>query len=279
MTFFQLINASISPLITKGEVFFLLEDTFEMTRSQLIASLQEAVPDGVFLQKFQKNIDRRRMGEPLAYILGNTSFLGTSFNVKPDVLIPRPETELLVLAIISYCKNRGVKNPLIIELGYGSGCILLSLALKLPGLKGYGWDVSHRAYEVASENQAALSCNSVTFYHGDFFENNKVDSLLKEKNLIFVSNPPYIPTSDISLLDTDVKQYESSIALDGGNDGLDFYRRCFRLFKNRDIPQFYEIGIRQKDPLYQLAEQEGYPSISVDNDYQGISRVFKLNGY
>ncbi len=278
MTFFQLINASISELVTKDEVFFLLKDSFEITRSQLIASLQEAVPDGVFLQKFQKNIDRRRTGEPLAYILGNASFLGTSFNVKPDVLIPRPETELLVLAVISYCKNRGIKNPLIIELGYGSGCILLSLALKFPRLKGYGWDISQIAYDIASENQTALGCDSVTFYHGDFFEDNKVTSLLREKNVIFVSNPPYISTADIALLDTDVKQYESSIALDGGNDGLDFYRQCFQLFKGTDVSQFYEMGIGQKVHLCQLAKQNGYLSISVDDDYQGIPRIFKLNG-
>tara|TARA_B100001142_G_scaffold26532_1_gene23984 strand:+ start:347 stop:1198 length:852 start_codon:yes stop_codon:yes gene_type:complete len=283
MTFVQLINSITTQLksakieTAKEDTLLIIQTIFSLTRSQLLAKLQDHIPKSPSLKQLNSYINRRCTGEPLALILGNTSFLGYPFIIKPGILIPRPETELLVTQVSLFCQSQNLTSPTILELGYGSGCILLSLARQFPNLKGYGWDISKIAYSIAKENQQKLTCPNVTFYHQDFFTDPKVKQLIQYPNTIFISNPPYIPTKTLSKLDQSVTQFEPLTALDGGHDGLIFYKKCFQLFQKSQTPQFYEIGINQKEKLIKIAKKNGCTKYKYYTDYHHIPRILKIN--
>lgn len=229
------------------------------------------------LAKFRSYVLRRGQLEPLAYILGEKAFMRNSFKVTPATLIPRPETELLVESIIKAApKLRADSDVKILDIGTGSGAIIVSLLDYLPNAKGVGVDISVDALVVARENAEKIGVlERCGFIRSDVFSRLPSD----KKFDIIVSNPPYIPTEDISTLAMDVQQ-EPLFALDGGADGLDFYRRiCAEASEHMEENALlaFEIGYDQAEAVQKLCRENGFASTAVRKDYAGLDRmVFAL---
>ncbi len=221
-------------------------------------------------------LKRRIAGEPLAYILGEVEFMGFKFKVTKDVLIPRPDTEILVETAVKIAKDNFSphnNSPVeILDIGTGCGCIAISLAKSLPLAAVDATDKSPEALRVAKEN-AALNNVRVSFSQSDLFPDSELPITSYD---IIVTNPPYIPTQEISKLQPEV-QNEPCLALDGGVDGLDFYRRIARESGGYLLPQGFlimEIGFGQKEAVKNIFEETtGYKIIEVVKDYSGIDRV------
>jgi release factor glutamine methyltransferase len=217
----------------------------------------------------------RMRGEPLQYILGKTEFMGLEFKVSPDVLIPRPETELLVEVALAAARLLNVSGPLeILEIGTGSGCIAVSLAKFIPRAKISATDVSPEALEIARENAAAFGVQDrVKFIHSDLF------AALPRSNkgyALCISNPPYVVSSQIQRLQPELS-FEPRIALDGGSDGLEFYRKLINpIYSYLDDHGLLiiEIGLGQKDAVLDMLRDSGKFQVrDVIKDYNRIDRV------
>lgn len=221
-----------------------------------------------------KVIKRRMTGEPLQYILGKTEFMGLEFKVNADVLIPRPETEILVEKAIALTHNleTGVHKPRILDMCTGAGCIAVSLAKFIIPLKIDAVDVSREALGVAQANARAHRVE-VNFILSDLFNSC---SLKPYSYDIIVSNPPYIPSAEIDNLETEVK-CQPAIALDGGRDGLDFYRRIIAqapryLRKNGFLAM--EIGFNQREAIKDIfRDYSNFEIVEVVKDYSQIDRI------
>ena len=217
-------------------------------------------------------LKRRIDTEPLQYILGKTEFMGLEFRVGPDVFIPRPETEIVVETALNLVHSSKFRVQSVLDLGTGSGCIAISLAKFLPHLNITATDISERALEIARQN-AIINNVKIKFLCGDLFDNHELRTTNYE---LIISNPPYIPTQDLATLQPEIK-WEPRIALDGGRDGMDFYRRIIK-----EIPDFLEkdgflvleIGHGQLEPLRELFRKSGcLEIIEILKDYSGIDRV------
>ena len=201
---------------------------------------------------YVKNIKRLISGEPLQYITGVQEFMKLNFIVNKDVLIPQPDTEILVEEVIKIANK--MENPIILDLCTGSGAIAVSLAKNVPNVKIIATDISKKALEIAKYN-AKLNgvLNSI-----DFIESNLYNKIKNIKFDVIVSNPPYIATSEIQKLPKDVRQ-EPVIALDGGKDGLDFYRKIYdkgNEFLNRQGYICVEIGYNQREAVKKIIEKK-----------------------
>ncbi len=222
------------------------------------------------LKKYREYVLRRGRQEPLAYILGEKAFMDYVFKVTPAVLVPRPETELLVESLVKM--NGSTKKIKILDIGTGSGAIIVSLLSLLPLAEGTAVDISPAALAVAVENAQSMGVsNRFQPVLSDLYNNLPTG----EKYNIIVSNPPYIPTADLSTLAADV-QKEPRGALDGGKDGLDFYRRIIAGAERFLLPEgllAFEIGIGQADDVVRLCLEQGLPITAVLKDYVGIERM------
>ncbi len=218
---------------------------------------------------FWKYIKRLESGDPVQYITGSCEFMSLDFEVTPATLIPRSDTEILVEAVIQAANT--IPNPKILEVGSGSGCIAISLAHYIPNSKVISVDISDDALDVARRNAAANRVSDRT----DFVKHNIFDGFNFCKDIpdIIVSNPPYIPKADILTLDKKVKDFEPLTALDGGDDGLDFYRfiaqNC-NLSKNGYLA--FEVGINQAKYVAEIMSQR-FEDIKIIPDLAGIERV------
>ena len=223
------------------------------------------------LAQFKQYVVRRAAHEPLAYILGEKAFMRNMFKVTPDTLVPRPETELLVESIVMAAEAVG-GDVKILDIGTGSGAIIVSLLDYLPQAKGVGVDISVGALTVAKENAVAIGvAERVGFLRSDVYSALPLD----KKFDIIVSNPPYIPAADIAGLAKDV-QNEPIGALDGGEDGLDFYRRITKeapLHMVEDGLLAFEIGIYQGEAVAEMCKAAGFGAVAIRKDYAGIERM------
>ena len=222
------------------------------------------------LTEYRGYVARRAQQEPLAYILGEKAFMKHSFKVNPAVLVPRPETELLVESVAKAAA--GVGAPSLLDLGTGSGAIIVSLLELLPEAVGTAVDISAAALAVAGENAEAIGVSSrLTLVESDLFAGLPAGQAFD----IIVSNPPYIPAADIAGLAADV-QREPRGALDGGSDGLDFYRRiaagCGTWLKPDGLLAF-EVGIGQAQQVAGLCRQAGLTVTALRKDYAEIERM------
>lgn len=228
---------------------------------------------GAELSQYKNYVARRGQHEPLAYILGEKEFMRNSFKVTPATLVPRPETELLVESLIKAA--RGLKadgDVKILDIGTGSGAIIVSLLDYLPNAKGVGVDISVDALIVAEENSRRIGVRErAGFMQSDLFSRIPVD----KKFDIIVSNPPYIPAADIAGLAKDV-QKEPRGALDGGADGLDFYRRIISEAMDHMTDEgilAFEVGINQAQVVAELCRKAGFKATAIRKDYADIERM------
>ncbi len=231
------------------------------------------IPENI-IPKIDEFLQRRAKREPIQYILGYTEFYGLKIKVESGVLIPRPETELLAEEAIKIISKFEIRNSKFkfLDLCTGSGCLALALAKEFPEVKVYGADTSEVAIRYAKDNVELNNINNVTFLRGNLFE--------PFKNLFFdliVSNPPYIRKDNIKNLQIEVKDWEPVEALDGGIDGLDYYRMIIpgaRGYLKENGYLILELGVGQSDAVRKLAEDEGFKNISLVKDYAGIERIF-----
>jgi len=221
-------------------------------------------------------LTRRTGREPLQYILGYTEFYGLKIKVGTGVLIPRLETELLAEEAITTIANCNLQkiNCKFLDLCSGSGCIALALAKAFPDARVYGTDMSDDALGYARDNAGLNNIKNVIFLKGDLFKP------VKDRQFdMIVSNPPYIRKDDMKLLQPEIIDWEPVAALDGGEDGLDYYRKIISgagdYLKVNGI-LLLEIGIGQSDPIREMAADEGFDNIQILKDYAGIDRIVKL---
>lgn len=219
-------------------------------------------------------IERRLKKEPLQYILEECYFYNIRIKVGPGVLIPRPETEILVEKVIerkNFITNTGNK---ILDLCTGSGCIALAIGKNVPEFQIFGIDISEKAVKYAVQNKALNDIKNVTFLVGDLF------TPFKEKTFACITaNPPYVKTDEISKLQPDVKNYEPLEALNGGEDGLNFYRKIIKnvgKYLLNDGLIFLEIGKGQNKAVQDIALMEGFNVVEVVKDTARIERVIIL---
>ena len=225
------------------------------------------------LTAFRIAVKQRAARLPVAYITGSKEFMGLEFQVTPAVLIPRPDTEVLVETALGLLKE--VESPEILDIGTGSGAICVSMLVNLPSAKGTTVDISPDAIAVARGNANKHQVSErLTFCLGDLFS-----PVAGRKFHGILSNPPYIPEADIAQLTPEVRQ-EPNLALDGGVDGLDFYRRIIeegRLYLASGGFIAMEVGIGQASLVAGLAEKTGFFKVSnIVKDYGGIERVVVL---
>ena len=221
--------------------------------------------DNIVIEEFEKGINRLIQGEPIQYITGFKEFMGYRFLVNQNVLIPQPDTEILVEEVLKLCKAKDK----ILDLCTGSGAIAIALSKLNKESKVYASDISLEALKVAKENNKNLNTD-VTFIQSDLFNN------IEDKFDIIVSNPPYIETRTIETLSKQV-QNEPKLALDGGEDGLKFYRKIVAEATNYLNQNGYlclEIGYNQKDSVIQLIKQSNrYKEIYCKKDLAGNDRI------
>lgn len=224
------------------------------------------------LQDFRQCVERRRCGEPVAYIVGRKEFWSLTFEVNSHVLIPRPETEILVEEVLKICSSLKAIGLRILEIGTGSGAIAVSLAHELPSSQIVATDISLDAINIASRNaQINNVADQISFLKGHLFE-----AVSGEFDII-VSNPPYVSREEYDLLPAGVRDFEPALALLSGADGMSFHRDIIKaggIYLKPGGWIFMEIGAGQEDYIeYMLNASNLYDNIAFRADYAGIKRV------
>lgn len=254
------------------EIEIFLQHIFGYKKIDLYINFEEEVTPKN-LKRLREFIKRRVENEPIQYITGVSNFYGRDFYVNKNVLIPRPETEILVNVSIDYLSSK--KNPYIIDVGTGSGCIAITLAKELPSSKVIAIDYSQQALNIAKENAELVGVKNIEFLKLDFLSEN-----LNYVADAVVSNPPYIAQEDIQSLMIDVKEFEPHRALTDNADGLEFYRifanKLDVILKKKGV-LIIEVG-RGNHPVEvkKLFEESGYNDIEMINDYNKDVRVLKI---
>ena len=243
----------------------LLEAVCGTDRTTLFAHPDREVTEKEY-ERYGNYLERRASHIPLQHITGEQEFMGLTFAVNGDVLIPRQETELLVEEVMLHLHD-GMR---ILDLCTGSGCILCSLLHYSNHCEGVGADLSEKALAVAKENAARLQTEQVTFLQSDLFE--KVEGSFE----IIVSNPPYIRSDVIPTLMEEVREHEPYMALDGRKDGLYFYREIISgapAYLKKGGMLFFEIGFDQGEAVSSLMRENGFRDVCVKKDYSGFDRI------
>ncbi len=259
----MLTDANISEALLDARL--LLEHVCHTNRTDLLVHGDREVSEENRKQ-YMDYIERRKCREPLQHITGEQEFMGLTFMVNKDVLIPRQDTEVLVEEVMRYLHD-GMD---ILDMCTGSGCILLSLLRYSNGCRGVGADISTKALDIAKSNAENLQITNVHFTQSDLFQE------IEGKYDIIVSNPPYIKTDVIPSLMEEVKDYEPLSALDGKESGLFFYDKIIEKapeYLNGGGYLFFEIGHDQAEPIVERMKQNGFKDVTVVKDYAGHDRV------
>lgn len=229
-------------------------------------------------ERLNDMVSRRVSHQPVCKILGRKAFYKNEFIVNGHVLSPRPDTEILVEKAIELAKKFQLYD--MIDFGTGSGCILLSVLAEVQAARGVGVDISAEALSIARQNAQKLNLQPrASFILGSWFDEN-LAALLKQKFSLLVSNPPYIPSADISELETEVKNYDPLLALDGGTDGLRDYRRLAQaapLILADGAYILLEVGINQARDVAKIFTEQGFILEEILKDYGGIERCVVLH--
>ena len=243
------------------DVQVILSDIMGVTRDFFIANSHINVSINT-IKKFNHAIKRRINREPVAYIIGKKEFWSQDFAVNHATLVPRPETELLIYKVVDFFKNKRIN---VLDIGTGSGCILLSILKELDFSRGVGIDISTKAIKTAQINSKNLN-----LFHQSKFKVFDISKFNVGKYDLIVSNPPYIPSKDIKNLSKDIINYEPLIALNGGLDGLDLIRKV--IYKSNSLLKrngllAIEIGFNQYLKVSSLLKQYGFREMSRQCDY------------
>lgn len=246
----------LSHLLFKPKEFIIFNPDFELSGNEV--------------SRFEDLISRRQKFEPISHIIQKREFYSRDFIVTKDVLDPRPDSETLIEYVLKNFKDKNLK---ILELGVGSGCLIITLLSELNGAIGKAVDISINAIKIAKQNRAKHNLeNRLEIIESDLFSNIKDN----EKFDLIISNPPYIKTLDIDLLQDDVKNFEPISALDGGDDGLDFYRQIAKysgqyLLDNGSV--IVEIGANQEKEIVEIFQQNSFNFVGEQKDLAGIIRI------
>ena len=245
----------------------LLSQTINQNRKYVILNSQKKLNDK-YLNNFYSLVDRRKKGEPIAYLIKKKYFWNESFYVNKNVLIPRSDTEILIEETLKLFNKNSTQN--VLDIGTGSGCILLSILKERSKFLGIGIDISKKAVNVARFNAKVHQLsNRVKFYNSD------VDKFLIGKYDIILSNPPYIKKQDIKYLEKDVARYEPKLALDGGRDGFSEINKVIcktsRLIKKKG-KFILEIGFDQKNRVLNILKNYDFYVNKVVKDYSQNDR-------
>ena len=252
----------------------LLAHVLGVDRTHLLTRSDDQVGESNY-EEYLALIARRAAGEPLQYITGHQEFFGLDFHVTPSVLIPRPETEFLVERIIKLVDD-SIESPLIVDVGTGSGCIAVALAVNVPRAQLIATDLSVAALEVARMNAARHGvARKIQFLQGDLLEPLAIRRLENSVDVL-ASNPPYVNEGKPYLVQREVREWEPREALFGGVDGLEFFRRLLV-----DSPRYlrpggslvFEIGFSQLDAIRGIIHGSAWELVDVACDLQGIPRT------
>ena len=250
---------NITSSILDSEI--LLSKTINKSREELLINLDQKIDEKNIL-KYRSYLERRSKNEPIAYILEEREFWSKKFQVTKNTLIPRPETELLVDKLVKIFMGKKLS---ILDIGTGSGCIVISLLNSLNRSNGVGVDVCKNAIITAKKNGVKFNLqNRLKFFNKSFI------NIFNQKFDLIVSNPPYIMRKDIKNLSDDIKRYEPRIALDGGNDGLDLIKKV--IYKSKDILKIngtlaLEIGNEQHKKVSKILKNNNFKIENIIKDY------------
>ncbi len=245
----------------------LLAHAIGTTRTQLVIDMQKPLAEGE-LARFRDLVKRRRMREPVAYLVGQREFYGRTFRVDARVLVPRPDTETLVEVALARTRATSM-SARALDLCTGSGCVAITLARERPTIQVIGADISPGAVAVAEENALRLGAYNASFVTCDLYGDLGAFDWI-------TANPPYIATSEVSALAPDIARFEPRVALDGGPDGLDIVRRIVlgaRAHLRAGGVLAIEVGQGQADRAATLLHEAGFGEIERARDYARIERV------
>ncbi len=270
----------VSELITKGSKILrdnkisshlldselIMSRVLNLSREKMLILNEKKVSKKIY-NNFYKIIDRRSHNEPLAYLFKEKEFWSKKFYIDKKTLIPRPETELMVEFLVKHFRK---KNVYILDIGTGSGCILLAFLSEIKSSQGVGIDISKRAINNAKKNAKILK-----LYNRIKFLNRSLEEIYDKKFDVIVSNPPYISSHKIKNLSEDIKRFEPRIALDGGNDGLDVIKKVIykssTILKRKGILAL-EIGNGQFKNVSQILKKNGFRDKFLIRDYRSNIR-------
>ena len=245
----------------------LLSSSIKRDKKHIILNPKEIL-NSEQLGKFKSLIERRKKGEPIAYLINKKEFWKDEFFVNKDVLIPRPDSELIIEQVLKiYSKDMQLQ---VLDIGTGSGCILLSILKERPNFYGTGIDISKKSINVSKFNAKQLNLtNRVKFFHSsvDNFNNGKYD--------IIVSNPPYIEQLSLKYLEKDVVNFEPKLALSGGFDGFSKIRKVINkssILIKKNGKFILEIGFNQKNKVIKILKEEGFYVNKAIKDYGNNDR-------
>ncbi len=253
----------------------LLAEALGKDRTYLIVNFNQQLPEDI-LSKFRAMIDRRAAGEPLQYITGHQEFFGFDFEVTPDVLIPRPETEMIVEETIRLVQVDRIARPVIIDVGAGSGCVSVALARELSAARVIAGDISEPALRVARRNAARHGVEDrIAFVASDL-----LDAFVEEGFTDFIlSNPPYVSEEEFHSLQREVRDWEPRLALTDSGDGLSVYRKLLEEAPSRLKPGGHlilEMGYTQSEKILAMVDHQVWGTVRPLDDLQGIPRTIVL---
>lgn len=247
------------------DIWLLLERFADIKKSEYFAN-QDMQISKVQADQIEEAVEKRINHIPLQHIIGETEFMGLTFKVNENVLIPRFDTEILVDEVVKYVGDSFLN---VLDMCTGSGCIAITISDMCDNATVVAADISKDALDIARENNT-LNQTDVTFVESDLFEN------IEGKFDVIVSNPPYIRTEEIENLEEEVKMHDPHLALDGGESGLDFYQAITKQAKdylNENGLIFFEIGFDQAEEVSNILKENGYKDIVVKKDLAMNDRV------
>jgi release factor glutamine methyltransferase len=274
-----LFQSTLDKVDAKVLLAHLIDKHLNWPKSAMISRDTDQLPKSL-LEEWTVLEKQRSEGHPVAYLIGKKEFFNIELKVAPGVLIPRPETELLVELTIDHIESSGKKTPKILDLGTGSGAIGLALAKNIPNAQVTCVDVSAEALKIAQENARLLNLNSVKFLQSNWFES--LAATLPSEDCLFdviVSNPPYIPAGDHHLSMGDLR-FEPATALTDQHDGLMAYRTIFKeapAYLAEDGFILVEHGFDQSKEVCELLKEQNYTNIKAHQDLAGIWRAASAN--
>lgn len=271
----QLFDRCVSMLTQNGidsadfDTLCIFQDVFG--EQNPLFSPMESVPFDTE-KKVTQFTEKRSQGYPLQYLLGEWEFYGYTFKVNENVLIPRPDTETLVEQVISICREYGITSPKIADLCSGTGCVGITLKKQIPSSDIYSYEISEKAVELIKEN-SEINSAEIHIINGDVCSKETAEKFSDFD--IIVCNPPYLTQEDMDTLQKEVT-FEPELALFGGQDGLDFYRKITPIWKTNLKPNgwlCYEFGFGQHGDVKKILKSNGFTDIVLSCDTQDIVRT------